>query len=311
YRHTYDILGDRQGSIPSTFGASLPDENWESIDAKGFEIELGYNNHTGSGNNRINYFVKGNFGYATNKWVIHDEPADVRPYRSQIGKPTNRIYGYVATGVLRTQEDLDALPAGYTILGVTPQLGMLNYKDLRGPNSDKPDGRITSDDQDYIADYTEPPMNFGLSFGGSWKALSIDLLLQGVAGSKEMLPTAGRDIQARAEEASFGYWADSWSPENPNGKYPGYRKTSYRTRYDASTFFMVDNSFLRLKNISVSYSLPQSLMNRAGLKNVRVFFSGTNLVMLYSANKIYDPEMNSILSYPMMKNFSFGLNIGL
>jgi hypothetical protein len=150
-----------------------------------------------------------------------------------------------------------------------------------------------------------------LSFGGSWKSVSVDLLLQGVAGSFAMLPTAGRDIQARAEESSFRYWADSWSPENPNGTYPGYRVQNYRTRFDESTFFLVDNSFLRMKNVSISYTLPKGVVSRTGVNNARVFFSGTNLLMLYSKNKIYDPEMNNITSYPMMKNYSFGLNIGL
>jgi hypothetical protein len=136
-------------------------------------------------------------------------------------------------------------------------------------------------------------------------------LFQGLAGAKAMLPTAGRDIQARAEESAFEYWADSWSPDNPNGKYPGYRVTGYRTRMDPSTLFLVDNSFVRLKNINLSYALPQGLLNRTGLRNVRVFFNGTNLLMIYSANSIYDPEMNNITSYPAMKNYSFGLNIGL
>ncbi len=61
---------------------------------------------------------------------------------------TDMLLGYVATGILRTQADIDALPAGYTILGVAPQLGMLNYQDIRGVNSDKPDGKITADDQE-------------------------------------------------------------------------------------------------------------------------------------------------------------------
>jgi hypothetical protein len=217
----------------------------------------------------------------------------------------------IATGVIRTQADLDKLPAGYTIMGVAPQLGMLNYKDIRGVTSDEPDGKITAEDRDVIAQYSTPPINYGLSLGTSWKSLSLDVLLQGVSGGYAMLPTAGRDIQARPEESSFRYWADSWSPENPDGKYPGYRVTNYRTRYDESTLFLVNNSFLRLKNISLSYSLPKGLIQRTGLNSVRVFFTGSNLVMLYSGNKIYDPEMNGITSYPMMKAYSFGLNIGL
>jgi hypothetical protein len=66
-----------------------------------------------------------------------------------------------------------------------------------------------------------------------------------------------------------------------------------------------------VKNVSISYTLPQNLTGHAGLKNVRIFFTGSNLLMIYSGNKIYDPEMNNITSYPMMKNYSFGLNIGL
>lgn len=307
YRHTYDILGSRQQSVPSTLGATLPDENYQEINSKGFEVELDYS----SNNKAFNYYVKGNFAYATNKVMRLDEAQNIRPYQSQIGYNTGRIFGYVATDILRTQKDLDALPAGYTILGVKPQLGMLNYKDLRGPTSDEPDGKITTDDRQYIARYSSPPMNFGLSLGGSWKGISVDILFQGVAGAKAMLPTAGRDIQARAEEASFRYWADSWSPENPNGKYPGYRGTGFRTRFDESTFFLVDNSFLRLKNLTVSYNIPSSFIKPTGMNNMRVYFTGSNLLMIYTGNKLYDPEMNNILSYPMMAGYSFGLNIGL
>src|SRR5690606_32997913 len=201
FRHTYDILGSRQLSIPSTLGAELPDENYQEIDSRGFEIELGYMNQIGSADRPVTYFVRGNFGYATNTVTKLDEAENIRPYLSKIGRPVNGILGYVATGVLRTPADLDALPEDYTILGVAPQLGMLNYKDLRGPNSDTPDGRITSDDRMYISDYRIPPIKLDLSLGASVGAFSVDLLLQGVAGGKAMLPTSGRDIQARAEES--------------------------------------------------------------------------------------------------------------
>ena len=74
---------------------------------------------------------------------------------------------------------------------------------------------------------------------------------------------------------------------------------------------MVDNSFVRLKNLNVSWGLPKNLVSRAGIKSGRIFFTGTNLLLLYSANHLYDPEINNILSYPNMKAYSFGLNLGL
>jgi TonB-linked SusC/RagA family outer membrane protein len=325
YRRTYDILGSSQQSYPGTFGATFGSTNYQKIDAKGFEVELGY---TGNGDKEFNYHVSANFGFATTKIIQVDEAENLPSYWSAIGRPVglqsngtsinkNGLYssdmllGYVAVGVIRTQAELDALPAGYTILGVKPQLGMLNYKDIRGPNSNKPDGKITADDREFLGKYSIPPMNYGLTLNFSWRSFGLGVLVQGVAGAKSMLGTVGRDIQARAEESSMEYWADSWSPENPNGKYPGYRVSSYRTRYDPSTFFLVDNSFVRLKNVNFSYALPQAITSRAGLKAVRVFFNGTNLFMIYSANKLYDPEQVLINSYPTMKNYSFGLNISL
>jgi hypothetical protein len=289
----------------------MPDENYQEIDARGFELELGYDSKAANPNSDFSYSISGNFGYAVNEVIQLDEAENLRPYQSRIGRPTGGIMGYVATGILRTQDDLDALPQGYTIIGAAPRLGMLNYKDIRGPASDDPDGRITSDDMEFIADYSTPPMNYGLSTAFNWRSLSLDILFQGTAGAKAMMHTNGRDIQARAEESSFGYFADSWTPENIDAKYPGYRATAYRTRFPESTFWLSDLTFLRLKNLTLSYNLPGSVVKVVGMNSVRLFFTGSNLMMIYSGNKIYDPEINNIRAYPLMETYSFGINVTL
>lgn len=327
YRHTYDILGSRQLSTPSTLGATLPDENYQQIDSKGFEVTVGYASPAVANKDAISYHVSANFGFATNKIVRVDEAENLRPYESAIGRPVglrsngninkngnyknDQLFGYVATGIIRTQKDLDALPAGYTILGRAPTLGMMNYKDLRGPTSDAPDGKITSDDQQFLGKYSIPPMDFGATGEINWKSFSVTVLIQGVAGAQVMMPTTGRDLQARAEESGFAYWADSWTPDNPNGKYPGYRGTSYRTRSDVSSFWLMNDSFLRLKNVSLSYNLSQNVLSKLHISSFQVYATGSNLLMIYSKNKIYDPEQALINSYPIMKTFSLGLNLGL
>jgi hypothetical protein len=154
-------------------------------------------------------------------------------------------------------------------------------------------------------------MTYGLNLGGSWGALSVDALFQGLAGHKHMMHTNGRDFQARAEESSYRYWADSWTPENPDGAYPGWRNTSYRTRYDESSFWLRDASFLRLKNLTVSYELPERLTGTIGASRARLFFTGTNLALLYDnfGDWGFDPEANNIRAYPLMRTLSLGLNI--
>jgi len=325
YRNTYDILGSRQAQIPGTFGATLPDENYEQINSHGFEVELGYNGGAGEAPGSFKYYARGFLGYATNEIVQLNEAQNIRPYQSRKGRttaPTSACFGYIATGILRTPADLDALPPGYTINGVPAQLGMLNYKDLRGPpvvapdgtiSNAPPDGKITGDDQAWICDYNSPPISYGLSVGASWKALRIDALFSGAAGNKLLMQTDGRAIQARAEEASYGYWADSWTPDNPNGAYPGYRGTPYKTTYPASTFWLRDGSFLRWKALTVSYDLPQRVTRVMGLSSARLYCSGTNLLLLmdHIGDWGYDPEMNNIRSYPLMRSFTLGMNASL
>jgi TonB-linked SusC/RagA family outer membrane protein len=321
YRNTYDILGSRQEAVPSTFGAGLPDENYQEIDAGGFEIELGYDGTTGDAVSPFKYSVRGSLGYATNRIVRLNEAQNIRQYQSRVGRttaPTSSCFGYVYTNMLRTQADIDALPPGYTILGLAPQLGMLNYQDLRGPTSDAPDGKITSDDRSWICAYDSPPLSYGITLEASWRGLRFAALVQGAAGHKRMMQDNGRDIQARAEESSYGYWADSWTPDNPDGAYPGYRTTftggsSYRTRYDPSTFWLRDASFLRLKSLTVSYLVPGRLTNALGLNSASLHFTGTNLLMLndHFGDWGYDPEMNNIRSYPLMRTFAVGVDVSL
>ena len=331
-RNTYDILGSREEAIPSTFGASLPDENYQEINTRGYEIELGYDSRFGGSANSIKYHLRGNFGFATNEILRLNEAQNIRKHESRIGRttaPASACFGLVATNIIRTADDLAALPAGWTILGLTPKLGMLNYQDIRGPiilrpdgtidpKSDLPDGKITNDDREWICKYTKdsnnsPPMNFGLSVGGSWRGLRIDALFQGAAGAKHMMQDNGRDIQMRAEESSYRYWADSWTPENPNGKYPGWRDTGFRTRYPVSTFWLRDASFVRLKNLTVSYDVPQRLTSGLGMNTARLYFTGTNLALLYDRfdDWGFDPEMNNIRAYPLMRTFSLGLDVSL
>jgi hypothetical protein len=78
-----------------------------------------------------------------------------------------------------------------------------------------------------------------------------------------------------------------------------------------SSFWLMNDTYVRLKSLSISYSLPNALLQRLNVDNIRFFFTGTNLLMLYRVNKLYDPEQHLINSYPIMTSYSFGLNITL
>jgi len=303
-RHTTDIFGSRQETAPATFGATFPSQNYGIMNSTGFEVEAGFQNVTTSG---IGYHIRGNIGYAVNKIIKWDQAANIRPYQSIIGQPNDRLMGFEATGILRTQADLDALPDGYTIFGAVPELGMLNLKDVRGATSDTPDNKIDDNDRVTLADHSTPPINYGFNLGGSFKGFAMDVQFQGLAGNQVMIDT--RYAEIRPEAKAFSFWNDHWTPENPGAAMPRPRNDAGSTA--DSNFWLKDGSFLRCKNLTVSYDLPSSFISKIHIKKARVFFLGTNLFLLEDHIKWRDPEAASLRSYPLMKSLSLGLNISL
>ena len=191
-----------------------------------------------------------------------------------------------------------------TIKGQKPGLGMLIYKDVRGPESDEPDGIITDDDKVVIIEKKVAPITYGFTIGGKWNGFMLDIFFQGMAGNKKLMDFRGNGINAHT--STFEWYKDHWTPENTNASMPG--ATQYKNN-EASSFWVRNGSFLRCKNISLSYDLPKHLTQSIGIDKVRIFVNGTNLFLLQNKVKWMDPEATSISDYPVMRNFSFGLNV--
>lgn len=306
-RNTYDILGPRILSLPSSFGADLPAENYGKVDSRGFEFELGYEGKTRFG---LNYHVGGNFAFATNKVVQRDYASNGLPAYNPNGRPTNFIVGLVNTGIIRTQADLAKLPSGYTVYGVQPSLGALSFKDISGPQN-VPDGKIDDYDKDVISLEGNVLYTGGLSLGGNWKGLSLELLFQGSFGRKKLY----YDLQARQADLydiPWKHWTDSWTPNNTDAKYPRayepYNDLSFMN-FD-SDFWLFDASYIRLRQLTLEYQIPTTITKKAGIGEFKINVTGTNL-LTWSDWKLYDPQLRSYASYPIMKTFTIGVIMSL
>ncbi|MEN6463124.1 MAG: TonB-dependent receptor [Syntrophomonas sp.] len=309
YRHTFDILGSRILAVPGEFGASMPKENYGVVNAHGFEIEIGYGNKIGSD---FSYHVKANFAYSTNKVKKWDVANGTLPVDDPLGKTMSYQTGYKALGILRTQEDLDKLPAGYLIEGSTPELGMMNFADINGPNRDgKPDGRIDSYDRIVVSKYNgvqNAPYTYGLLVNLGWKRFSLDAQFAGEGGY-----TIDRaQYWWSGMRSTPIYFKNSWTPENPTkSTFPKIfadaqpQSTSFAA---TSTFSLQDASFVRLKNINLGYTLPTMLIKKVGINSCQLYVQATNLLLL-SKYKDGDPETYGVGSYPLMKTFMLGLNV--
>ncbi len=310
-RHTYDILGSRVLVLPSEYGASLPAVNYGIVDSKGIEIELGYNNTIGRD---FEYRAKGNFGVSTNKVISRDAAQNAQFVDNPNGKTLSYGTGYQAIGIIRTQDELSKLPAGYKIFGATPELGMMNFADISGPDG-KPDGKIDSYDRIVLGNYfgsNSAPITYGLQLNFSYKGISVDMLFAGLSGFKTSYSDAwGRNFGGGAKIPK--YHDDAWSTDNPNGTTPklfpwGDARSSGYTQ--TSTFNVYDGSFMRMKYLNIGYNLPAKYLNKIKVKGIKLFASGTNLFTL-SKFKFYDPEISGFMSYPLMKNFSMGIDVRL
>ncbi len=309
-RRISDIFQTRVQTLPGTLGAVLPQVNYAKKNVNGFDFSLQY--HTKAGG--ISYLIGANIGYAKDKWVVYDEPAIVQgTWRSQVGQPSNRLNGYISEGIIRDQSIVDELKAkGFKQFGRDPMIGALLFKDIRGVNySEGPDGKIDANDRTYLSNNQIPRVNYGINLSAEWRAIKVNILLQGVSAYDKIVTTANTPDGGvfQFDRPYFGLWTDAWSMENPNGKYPkiidwGYEELGFAP----SSFWIGNGAYLRLKNVNISYSLPQKWINKIGIKQAQAFFTATNLLTL-SAFKTYDPEQLALDSYPIMKGFTGGLNI--
>jgi TonB-linked SusC/RagA family outer membrane protein len=306
YRHTYDILRSRILTVPGTFGATLPDENYAIVDVKGLDVSVGYRNQIG----KVQYGIVGNIGYAIDNVVQIDVPANIRPYQNPLNLPLNTLKGYKSAGILRTQEDIDNYKAKVsTIFGRVPEIGQLVFQDIRGVTSEEPDGIIDANDQEVLSTKGDPRLNYGFKFDIAWKAFRINMLWQGLGMWDIMMDEKTRDNRINDNVTLFGLWRDYWTPENPNATMPRVGGSGIDTSVSQPSDFWIQNgSFLRLKDLSISYSLPQSIIEKIYAKNISFLLSGTNLLTL-TKYKHHDPEQRELASYPTMRAITFGLNV--
>ena len=317
YRKETNILGPRTLSIPSTYGQVLAPENYAARSWKGGEFEMNWRDKAVGG--QLEYTVYMNLGFSRDKWLTLDEEAIYKTGNladlSKVGMADSRLIGYKAVGLIRTQEEVDALKAkGFKQFGRDPYLGGILFEDTRGDGySEGPDGKIDSNDYyNLLSTNATPRINYG--FGGSvkYKGIYVDLHFQGVGKYDRVMGIDGFHQYGGSTRPYYPIWTsnDCWSPENPNGKYPRVVGSSwYESGTGPTSFWLRNGAYLRLKNVNVGYDLPKNILHVVGLSKAQIFMNATNLFYISAVGEFMDPEQKYYDSYPLMKTFTFGLNV--
>ncbi|WP_446780443.1 TonB-dependent receptor [Macellibacteroides fermentans] len=321
YKTEKDILGSRIVTIPDTYGQSLAPENYAERSWRGVEFNAMWRDKAFGG--QLDYSIYGNVGFSKDQWDVLDQTALYSPGGnleefSAIGKPLNRLSGLKTLGIVRTQEQLDELLAkGFKQYGRNPYLGGLYFEDVRGDGySPGPDGKIDGNDVQLLSDNAAPRINYGFGTNLSWKGFTMDIHFQGVGLYDRMISNLGEGMGGIRQYGGtvrpyYPIWTDDvWTPENPNAKYPRViGKSWYESGTGAQSFWIRNGAYLRLKNLNVGYNLPKSWISFLNLESAQLFVNGTNLFVLSAMTEFHDPEQDCYDSYPLMKSFTFGVDI--
>lgn len=330
-RYSYDILYSPGGSVSSTLGFTLSKQNTGKLSNKGWEFIVGHNNTFGS----FSYNLNGNFSIINNKVIDLGVGNIIQPNGMTgngsslfIGYPMQIYYGYQADGIFTDAEDVKNYQIGNSQSAINPtaQPGDVRYKDISGPGG-KPDGKVDATYDRVMLGSNIPKYTFGLNIGASFKGFDVSMLLQGVAGVKNYMN--GYAGIAFFNFGSVQKWQmdERWTAANPRQD-AGYPRLELVTNSGTpntllSSFWVLDGSYLRGKNVQIGYSLPASVIKRMRITGIRLYASGENLFLISNYNKGWDPEVgtdsspnddsNAIITsgsyYPILRNYTFGLNI--
>lgn len=298
YRERSGIPATRITSLPSTFGASLPQENLNSLNDRGFEFNLGTAGKMGE----VSYDVSGNISWSRSKWDHFEEPDYTDPDQKRIyqqsGQWTDRVVGYLSDGLFTSQSQIDQLKFDQDLQGnKTLRPGDVRYKDVNN------DGKLDWKDQVDIGEGTIPHWMFGFNANLKYKNFDLSALFQGAFGYYTYVNLAST--------VSTFYYDHRWTTTNndPNALVPRLGGAANNNGL-MSDYYYKKSGYIRLKNASLGYSLPKQWLNKIAFSQVRIYAAGTNLLTFSKLSKFgVDPEAPNVgRYYPQQRTISFGVN---
>lgn len=324
-RETKDMLGPTF-DIADLFGGSVPASNNANLRTKGWELSLTYRGMIGN-----------NFKFSTGI-VLSDNTTQVTKYENPtftnpsgawyVGKNAGEIWGYSASGLIQDDKqaaDFNSLDHSF-LSPVTWKPGDVNYLDLNGDGKiNRGNNRLGDMGDIKIIGNSSPHYAYAFNGSAEWKGISLYVLLQGVA-KRDFAP--GLDdvyfwgSSSLAQVSVFKEHLDYWTPENPNAYYPrpyaspaGAIGSFINKSHQVSDRYLQNAAYLRLKNLTLGYSLPSQIIDRIKLNKLTVFASGENLFTVTKLAGMFDPETltgstSTGKIYPLTQVYSFGLNVG-
>ncbi len=303
-RQTDNLIVDNP--LPTSMGYAVnPPTNIGSMKNWGYEFTAGYNKNLGE----FRFSVEGNISFVNNEVLklstgqpnidmggVTSDYGGGTITRTEAGYPIQGFYGYVVDGIFQSDAEVHALdpdPANKVFYqSENTKAGDLKFKDLDG------NGIIDDNDRTYIGNYL-PDFSYGLNLNGSYKGFTLSLLLQGVQGNDiyngTKVLTQGMARLFNADKAVL----DAWTPQNTNTDIPRAVNGDPNQNSRTSDRFVEDGSYLRVKNLTLNYSLPKQIISsvfKEAVTGINIYATAQNLITITNYTG-YDPEIGASNNY--------------
>lgn len=331
-RDTKDMLTDGV-DLPGVYGADLPDMNAADLRTKGYEITLNWRDRLTLGNKPFEYSVGLNLSNYKSVITKYDNENKTFAKDYYEGMEIGEIWGYVTDGLFQTDEEAKAyaekVVLSYVLKGQTGgwQAGDVKFVDLDGDgkvgigsnNVDNPGDRK-------ILGNSLPSFSYGISASAQWNGFDVSAFFQGTGNhywypAGQSMPFWGPYSYPYLSFLQKDFLADVWTAENTDAYFP--RAMAYSASggvlSNVNDRYLQNLRYLRFKNLTVGYTLPQSWTGKARIESVRIYFTGENLCYwspLKKHSRYVDPEAAIDRSdaynnayYPWQKSFLFGIDV--
>ena len=307
-----DVFYEKRNDILTTYltrpewvGVVMAAANLGKTKNQGYEIELKHSNHIGSD---FHYTIGFNFSHARNEILSMDEPSIKTDYRKREGHPINQYFGLICDGYV-TQADLDSGNLPVSRFSSDVKVGDLKYRDMNQ------DGFIDDRDETFIG-YSDIPENmYALNLSANYKNWGFSVMFQGVDHVSRYYDAEAMFAfinGGKVKEHHLERWnpAESEAYNLAHAKYPLLHYNDYGDHNQRqNSYFLKNGAFLRLKNIELSYTLPERWSHKVGMSDCRLYINANNLVTWDHLDGLTDPESNGSNRFPIMKTVNFGVNI--
>lgn len=298
--------------------------NAANLKTRGWEFTVIYRNQVTVANSPLHFSLQFNLADSRSFITKYDNPtkilSDYYP-----GEEIGEIWGFINDGVFQSAEDVKNSP-DQTAVGEDDQQykfyqGDVKFKDLNGDGKiDFGDNTVTNPGDRKIIGNNSPRFPYGFDLNGDWKGFDLRVFIQGI-GKRDWYPGPSNiyfwGIYAQPWTNVTVQNLNHWTPQHPNAYFPAVRAYIAEDQVSPLTVpqtkYLQNASYLRLKNITVGYSLPHSLMDRWKLNQVRFYFSAENIFTIKHLKVDMDPE--GLLNghggaiYPFQKTYSVGMNL--